>query len=409
VSDARVFLYDDAAARRFEPFALTRPIATLVAGAMPVGARWEAIGGQTAGYLTAEHLAEFDEGPTGAPDSLPEGSIVANSRFAPSLTSARIDSSADAWMANGRPVAVRLKQPVKRKTFADGAVTLDGLRSKAGKSVEITGWWHEEVWDFLKFLPETLAADLGAMGAAKKTPNIRSFLEGRPPRVEVLGDHPVLLERGATVEPFVVFDASAGPIYVDEGVIIHSFTRINGPCYVGRNSTIMGGDVSGCSIGPVSKIRGEISGTIVLGYSNKGHDGFVGNSCLGKWVNLGAGTVTSNLKNTYGEVSLWTPTGIRPTGMQFLGTLFGDHVKTGIGTRLTTGTVLGAGANVFGPKMPPKAVAPFSWGEEAPYDLYKIEKFLDTAKTVMARRKVDLTERMKQQLAKSFEKRWSVK
>jgi UDP-N-acetylglucosamine diphosphorylase/glucosamine-1-phosphate N-acetyltransferase len=406
VSDTRVFLYDDAMARKFEPFALTRPIATLVTGAMPISARWEAIGAQPAGFLSGEHLADFDEGQADTPSTLPEGSIVVNSRFAPSLA-ARLDGGVDAWMANGRPAAVRLKQPLKRPTLADGAVTLDGLRSKAGKSIEIAGWWHDEVWDFLKLLPEILTADLGLIGAARKTPNIRSFLEGRPPRVEVLGEHPVLLERGATVEPFVVFDASAGPILIEEGVIVHSFTRINGPCFIGRNSTIMGGDVSGCSIGSVSKIRGEISGSIVLGFSNKGHDGFVGNSYLGKWVNLGAGTVTSNLKNTYGEVSLWTPAGIRPTGMQFLGTLFGDHVKTGIGTRLTTGTVLGAGANVFGPKMPPKAVAPFSWGEEVPYDLYQIEKFLDTATTVMARRKVALTERMKKQLTKSFEKRWS--
>ena len=96
------------------------------------------------------------------------------------------------------------------------------------------------------------------------------------------------------------------------------------------------------------KVRGELSNTIFLGYSNKGHDGFVGHSYLGRWVNLGAGTITSNLKNTYGTVSLWTPDGVRDTGLQFLGTLFGDHVKTGIGLRLTTGTVLGAGANVYG-------------------------------------------------------------
>ena len=99
-----------------------------------------------------------------------------------------------------------------------------------------------------------------------------------------------------------------------------------------------------------------------VGHANKGHDGFVGHSVLGRWVNLGAGTTTSNLKNTYGTVALWTPGGVADTGLQFLGTLFGDHVKTGIGLRLTTGCVLGAGANVVD-RMPPKAVAPFAWGE----------------------------------------------
>ena len=129
---------------------------------------------------------------------------------------------------------------------------------------------------------------------------------------------------------------------------MHAFTRINGPCYIGRKVNVLGGEISGCSIGDVCKVRGEVSNTIFLGHSNKGHDGFVGHSYLGRWVNLGASTVTSNLKNTYGTVALWTPSGVRDTGMQFLGTMFGDHVKTGIGLRLTTGSVLGAGANVYG-------------------------------------------------------------
>jgi len=138
---------------------------------------------------------------------------------------------------------------------------------------------------------------------------------------------------------------------------------------------VLGGDVTGCSIGDVSKVRGEISSSIILGYSNKGHEGFVGHSYLGRWVNLGAGTTTSNLKNTYGTVSLWTPSGVRDSKMQFLGTMFGDHVKTGIGLRLTTGAVLGAGANVFD-RMPPKRAA-LAWGAEPPYSVYRADKFLE--------------------------------
>jgi UDP-N-acetylglucosamine diphosphorylase/glucosamine-1-phosphate N-acetyltransferase len=246
-----------------------------------------------------------------------------------------------------------------------------------------------------------LSADLAHLAgtASKKT--------APPKHATILGDHPVIV-LDSIVEPHVVFDTSAGPIFIDVGAHIHAFTRIAGPCYIGSKSTILGGDVLACSIGPVSKIRGEISACVVLGYTNKGHEGFVGSSYLGEWVNLGAGTTTSNLKNTYGPVALWTPTGVRPTGMQFLGTLFGDHVKTGIGSMLTTGTVLGAGANVFGTAMPPKAVAPFSWGDGEPYDLYKIDKFLESAEKVMGRRKVALTEKMKQQLTAAFEQRWSL-
>jgi hypothetical protein len=150
-----------------------------------------------------------------------------------------------------------------------------------------------------------------------------------------------------------------------------------------------------------------LSNAIVLGHSNKGHDGFVGHSYLGRWVNLGAGTITSNLKNTYGAVSLWTPSGIRDTGLQFLGTLFGDHVKTGIGLRLTTGTVLGAGANVYG-NMPPKVVPPFSWGDALPYATYQSDKFVETAGRMMARRHVELSARARRHLSRAHASRWSV-
>jgi len=155
-------------------------------------------------------------------------------------------------------------------------------------------------------------------------------------------------------------------------------------------------------------VHGEISATVVLGHANKAHDGFVGHSYLGRWVNLGAGTTTSNLKNTYGTVALWTPAGLRNTGLQFLGTLVGDHAKTGIGMRLTTGTVIGAGANVYGSEMPPKAVPPFAWGAGEPYAVYAPDKFLAVAERAMARRQVPLGDRARRQLAAAHERRWRV-
>jgi hypothetical protein len=142
----------------------------------------------------------------------------------------------------------------------------------------------------------------------------------------------------------------------------------------------------------------------MLGQANKAHDGFIGHSYLGRWVNLGAGTITSNLKNTYGTVSLWTPDGMRDTGVQKLGTLFGDHVKTGIGLRITTGSVLGAGSNVFGSDVPPKHVPPFSWGEGRSLGTYRIDKFLDVTRRAMSRRQVTLGERGCRQLTRAFER-----
>jgi hypothetical protein len=148
--------------------------------------------------------------------------------------------------------------------------------------------------------------------------------------------------------------------------------------------------ISGCSIGEVARVHGEISSSIVLGHANKSHDGFVGHSYIGRWANLGAMTTTSNLKNTYGTVAMWTPEGARDTGLQFLGTLFGDHAKTGIGLPLTTGAVVGAGANVYD-GMPPKFTPPFSWGAGAPYDVYDADRFVRVAARAMQRRGVALT------------------
>jgi UDP-N-acetylglucosamine diphosphorylase / glucose-1-phosphate thymidylyltransferase / UDP-N-acetylgalactosamine diphosphorylase / glucosamine-1-phosphate N-acetyltransferase / galactosamine-1-phosphate N-acetyltransferase len=278
----------------------------------------------------------------------------------------------------------------------------------------VKGWWLDDVWDFVRLLPDMLASDISHVAQQPDVANApnRFMLSSH---VTVMGQHPIVMlapdsdeDAGQThIEPHVVLDASAGPILIQPGAHIHAFTRINGPCYIGRAVTIMGGDISGCSIGDVCKVRGELSNTVFAGYANKGHDGFVGHSYIGRWVNLGAGTITSNLKNTYGTVALWTPGGIRDTKMQFLGTLFGDHVKTGIGLRLTTGTVLGAGANVYG-SMPPKVVEPFSWGDSSPYETYRADKFLETATRMMARRHVEMSERARRHLTAVHAGRWTV-
>jgi UDP-N-acetylglucosamine diphosphorylase/glucosamine-1-phosphate N-acetyltransferase len=415
-----VYLYDDARARLFEPFASTRPISTLTAGVAPIAERWRHLFGATdVRALAGARHGDFadDRATVACPvaawdgDVVPAGSVVANARFAPELPAARGTSRArtaacSMWRGHDRLAAVRLRDDLPVARLADGSLTLDELHSDTGSIDHLAGWWLDEVWDFVRLLPEQLARD------------IRCLLESgdefaRPPAyATVLGEEAVALRRGetadhalATIEPHVVLDATAGPILIDAGAHVRAFTRLVGPCYIGRDAQVVGGDVTGCSIGPACKVRGEMSNTVVLGYSNKGHDGFIGHSYLGRWVNLGAGTITSNLKNTYGTVSLWTPAGVRDTGMQFLGTLFGDHVKTGIGLRLTTGTVLGAGANVYD-AMPPKVVAPFSWGGGAPYDAYRFEKFAESAARMMARRHVELTARDRRHLAAAHAHRW---
>ncbi|HEY4131913.1 MAG TPA: putative sugar nucleotidyl transferase, partial [Gemmatimonadaceae bacterium] len=383
-----VFLYDDARAREFEPFASTRPISELVAGTTLIRQRWlAALGADEARFLAGDRHANFDEpGAIAATGKIPTGAIIANARFIPALPAepdkaGRRAAGCSMWRNGAQLNAIRVREPVDVARFADGTLTLDSLHVGTGGIATLDGWWHEEVWDFIRHLADQLTRDIEQVSA-----NV-----GQGPvldHVTVLGKNRVAIVEDAVVEPDVVLDASAGPIYIGARTHVRAFTRIVGPCFIGDDVQVMGGDVSVCSIGAVSKVRGEISNTILLGHSNKGHDGFVGHSYLGRWVNLGASTVTSNLKNTYGNVALWTPTGLRDTGMQFLGTLFGDHVKTGIGLRLTTGTVLGAGANVYG-NMPPKAVGPFSWGDAAPYSVYHADKFLVAAERMMSRRHVE--------------------
>ncbi len=176
---------------------------------------------------------------------------------------------------------------------------------------------------------------------------------------------------------------------------------------MGRDSILTTDRIAASAIGDECRVHGEVVSTILLGHCNKSHDGFLGHSYLGRWVNLGAGTITSNLKNTYGSVNAWTAKGEIDTGLQFLGTLFGDHAKTGIGTPFTTGSMVGAGANVFGAVMPPKVVSPFSWGERAPYSTYRLDKFLEAAGRMMSRRHVELSERQKKLLAAAHERRWT--
>ena len=398
-----LYLYDDARARSFEPFALTRPASELRSGAEIVRRRWErALETRAAGFLGAPHLdgfAEFDAPPF-ASGVLPSGSVVANARFSPRLLTAR--SRADVWRNGGRVAAVRLSAPLDAAAFADGEMTLDELAGERGRMLasqvaEIEGWWVDEVWHLLRDLQSQLADDITLLAATLDC--------NKAPSTTVLGTHQVYVERGAVIEPLVVLDGTAGPVLVRRGAVVQAFTRLVGPCYVGEGATIIGDRVSGCSIGDLAKIRGEISASIVLGHSNKGHEGFVGHSYLGRWVNLGAGTTTSNLKNTYGTVALWTPDGVRDTGMQFLGTLFGDHAKTGIGLRLTTGSVLGAGVNVYGSAMPPKAVVPFSWGDGEPYATFELDKFLVVAERAMARRHVSLGADMRRMLGAAHGRR----
>ncbi len=404
---AGVVCYDDAQARQFEPFALTRPFSEMRVGALLVRERWTTACGRPArGFLAAPALRDFREpgAPSAARGMLPAGTLVVQSRCAIALAPLRDD--ARVLRCDGRVAGVRLASDEPVAAFSDGTLTLESLaRRHHGRHVgtAVAGHWCDEVWDVIRWLAPLLVDDVPALASRLSCETVESHGHA----ITILGGGTVWREVGAQIEPHTVFDTSSGPILLRREARVHAFSRVQGPCYVGVGTTISGGRVGGSALGDTCKVNGEVSASVFVGHANKGHDGFVGHSILGRWVNLGAGTTTSNLKNTYGPVALWTPSGVRDTGLQFLGTLFGDHVKTGIGLRLTTGCVLGAGANVVD-QMPPKVVSPFAWGSGAPYGLYDVEKFLETAARVMARRDVVLDAVGARLLRRVFADRWSV-
>ncbi len=211
----------------------------------------------------------------------------------------------------------------------------------------------------------------------------------------VVGDPSlVFLEEGAVCEASVL-NTKGGPIYIGRHAEVMEGCLLRGPIALGDHAQLkMGAKVYGPSaFGPECRVGGEVNNSVILGFSNKGHDGFLGNSVLGEWCNLGADTNNSNLKNTYGEVKVYSYAEGREvgTGSQFCGLFMGDHAKSGINTMFNTGTVVGVAANVFGGGFPPKHIPGFAWGGADGLEVYDIERALTTARRVMERRHVPLT------------------
>jgi UDP-N-acetylglucosamine diphosphorylase / glucose-1-phosphate thymidylyltransferase / UDP-N-acetylgalactosamine diphosphorylase / glucosamine-1-phosphate N-acetyltransferase / galactosamine-1-phosphate N-acetyltransferase len=392
MSRPALVLFDDQVARDWQPFTLTRPAGELLFGTRTLRARAEAaLGLSCAGHVTAAALADYDE--PWAPPVLTaeafaglEDLVVLRSRFV--AEPAALPDGPGLLVCDGRVVGARLRAGPDRPGadfFRDpDAHPLDLPRH------ELEGQLLEGVWSLMSGNPDRLQRDLEGVE-----------LSELPDHVALLGDHPVSLGRDVVLAPGVVLDARQGPIRLEDGVVVHPFTYLVGPAWVGPGSALLGGPFEAVSIGPRCKVHGEMEASVVLGYSNKAHDGFLGHAYLGMWVNLGALTTNSDLKNNYGTVRVWTPHGDMDTGLTKVGCFLGDHVKTAIGTMLNTGTVVGTGANVFG-GMPPKYLPPFSWGDAD--TTYDAAPFLDTARTVLGRREVELTDRQRRLL----ETAWAV-
>jgi UDP-N-acetylglucosamine diphosphorylase/glucosamine-1-phosphate N-acetyltransferase len=262
----------------------------------------------------------------------------------------------------------------------------------------------EHTWDIFSKNDAAIREDFDYLTEDRKSHPI-------PKSVNVIAPENIFIEEGAKLE-FVTLNASTGPIYIGKDSEIMEGSVIRGPFALCENATVkMAAKVYGATtVGPYSRIGGEVNNSVLFGYSNKGHDGFLGNSVLGEWCNIGADSNNSNLKNNYEEVKLWSyeSEGFAKTGLQFCGLMMGDHSKCGINTMFNTGTVIGVSANIFGSGFPRNFVPSFSWGGASGFTTYITKKAFETARLVMSRRNIEFDEREAAILEYVFEetKKW---
>jgi UDP-N-acetylglucosamine diphosphorylase/glucosamine-1-phosphate N-acetyltransferase len=245
----------------------------------------------------------------------------------------------------------------------------------------------DQVPDVFRFARSEMTADFKLLTADRQSQPVLD------PYTRVYNEENVFIEEGVHIKA-AILNAETGPIYLGKDSQIYEGAIIRGAFALGEGSHVNpGAKIKGDSIiGPYSKVGGEISNSVIFGYSNKGHDGFLGNSVIGEWCNLGADTNNSNLKNNYTNVKLWDyqTERFKDTGLQFCGLIMGDHSKCGINTMFNTGTMVGVGANIFGSGFPRNFIPSFAWGGANGFSTFRIEKALETAKIVMSRRNVEL-------------------
>jgi len=370
----RLLFEDKNIIKDFFPFTFTRPSAELRAGILTFSERWQRLLGITqVSYLTADYL-QGKYPYTGVSEEVTL-SIYAN--FLPTprlLEQLRSLEVGESITYQGRTLA-----------FVGKSITLSSI-----PPIE----WEEPLVLFEK------PTDLFTYNDKAIDFDFKLLTQGRTsaplsPTNGFLGDKADLfIEEGAKVE-FATLNCQKGKIYIGKDAEVMEGSHLRGPIALCEHATVnMGAKLYGATtIGPYSKVGGEISNSVIWGYSNKGHDGFLGNSVLGQWCNLGADTNVSNLKNTYNTIQLWDyqKGGYSSSGLQFCGVLMGDHSKTAINTQLNSGTTVGVFANLFSAGFPSKYIPNFAWGVSA--DKYRLDEAFSVAERVMARRGIAFDEK----------------
>ena len=358
------------------PLTFTRPVSEIRAGIFTLRERWEKLLGQTCSFLTAPYLQEKFPLRKGAVNLLINSALIPESSMMEALNAL----SPGMGLVSGKTMlAACLRENELPASYDDEPVT--------GRKVSYTGEYLaiRYPWDIFRLTGDLIRKDFELITAGRSSAAVSSTNN-------LLNRDQVFAEEGASLE-YVTLNAINGPIYLGRQTEIMEGTVIRGPFALCEQSVIkLNAKIYGpTTIGPCSKAGGEINNSVIQGYSNKAHDGFLGNSVLGEWCNIGADSNNSNLKNNYTEVKVWNYLQERfiNTGLQFCGLIMGDHTKCGINTMFNTGTVIGVSANIFGTGFPRNFIPSFTWGGPSGLSTYAMDKAFEVASLVMSRRGID--------------------
>jgi UDP-N-acetylglucosamine diphosphorylase/glucosamine-1-phosphate N-acetyltransferase len=384
-----IILFDDPAIRgSLLPFTFTRPIADIRVGIFKISDKWEKFTGIKPGYLTQDYLSSKyskNEGPA----LLVNGAVCPSPKLWEKIQE----------LKKGQAL---FQQNILLATFSEMPASFHPEMTKSLSAIN----FEEELtiiqknWHIFQFNGQEIRNDFKLLTSGRKSATLED------PHTITYNPSDIFIEAGAKIRA-AVLNAEGGPIYIGKNTEIQEGALIRGPFALCDGSTVnMGAKMRGdTTIGPHSKVGGEVSNSVIFGYSNKGHEGFLGNAVLGEWCNVGADSNNSNLKNNYAPVKIWdyTKGGFTNTGLQFCGLMMGDHAKCGINTMFNTGTVVGVGANIFGDGFPRNFIPSFAWGGAAGFSTFQIRKFEETAHAVMGRRGMEYNAVEKEIIQKVFE------
>jgi UDP-N-acetylglucosamine diphosphorylase/glucosamine-1-phosphate N-acetyltransferase len=384
-------LFDGPARNALLPFTFTRPVADILIGILTIRQKWELYLGSTTTTLTEEYLS----------DKFPmvemEENVMINSSFLPNAILVEMIANLESNQAifKGEEVVAFYTNENQEEVDFDSYEIIEFNE----ECLTVTA-----TWDIFSKNDAAIREDFELLTEDRRSQAI-------PKSVNVIAPENIFIEEGAVLE-FVTLNASTGPIYIGKNTEIMEGSVIRGPFALCENAIVkMAAKIYGATtVGPHARVGGEVNNSVISAYSNKGHDGFLGNSVLGEWCNIGADSNNSNLKNNYEAVKLWSyeTEGFAKTGLQFCGLMMGDHSKCGINTMFNTGTVVGVSANIFGSGFPRNFVPSFSWGGASGFSTYITKKAFETARIVMSRRNLEFDEKEQQILEHIFEetKKW---